>query len=124
ALLVKPTGVITCEVSHLLRMIEATQFDSIYHEHFCYFSLRVLLRAFARHGLTIFDVEEIPTHGGSLRIYAAPDAAARPVQESVGRILALEDAAGLDTLACYAGFRLATERVKQDLLSLLIAARR
>jgi SAM-dependent methyltransferase len=120
----KPTGVATLEFSHVLRMIEKHQFDSIYHEHFSYFSLRVAMRIFAAHGLRIFDVDELPTHGGSLRIYAAGVEAGRPVSHRIGEVLAAEDAAGLDSVACYRTFAAAVERVKRDLLELLIGAKR
>mgnify|MGYP000858221412 CR=1 FL=1 len=124
ATLIKPTGTITCEFSHVLRMLEGTQFDSVYHEHFCYFSLHVAIRAFERHGLAVVDVEEIPTHGGSLRVYVAPAAALREISGNVGRVLALEDAAGSDALPSYARFADSVHAVKRDLLSMLIDARR
>jgi hypothetical protein len=123
-ILLKPTGVATLEFSHVLRMIEKVQFDSIYHEHFSYYSLRVAMRVFAAHQLAIFDVEEIPTHGGSLRIYAAPVEAGRAPSDRVAKVLADEDAAGLDDVACYQTFAANAERVKRDLLALLIEAKR
>ncbi len=122
--LLKPAGVATLEFSHVLRMIEKHQFDSIYHEHFSYFSLRVAMRIFAAHGLAIFDVDELPTHGGSLRIYAARVEAGRPVSPRIAAIFAEEDAAGLDAVACYRTFAADVEAVKRDLLELLIAAKR
>ncbi len=122
--LLEPTGVATLEFSHVLRMIEKHQFDSIYHEHFSYFSLRVAMRIFAAHGLAIFDVDELPTHGGSLRIYAARAEAGRPASPRVAGVLAAEDAAGLDRVECYRTFAPDVERVKRDLLDLLIAAKR
>src|SRR5919199_547074 len=96
ATLLKPDGTITMEFPHLLRLLEEAQFDTIYHEHFSYFSLLTAQRAFERHGLAIVDVEELPTHGGSLRIYArhAPAEAGERVRELAER----ERAAGLDDL--------------------------
>ena len=80
--LLKPTGVITMEFPHLLRLMEQNQFDTIYHEHFSYFSFLSVERVFAAHGLTLFDVEELPTHGGSIRIYGRhTEDATKPVSE-------------------------------------------
>src|SRR2546425_2408327 len=96
AIVLKPRGVITIEFPHLLRLMEENQFDTIYHEHFSYFSLMTAERIFAAHGLTIFDVDELPTHGGSLRIYArhAGDTT-RPVSARVDRLRMREQLAGL-----------------------------
>jgi SAM-dependent methyltransferase len=106
ARILKPEGVVSIEVPHLLRMIEGTEFDTIYHEHFSYFSLLAARSALARVGLRVFDVEELPTHGGSLRLWVSRDAAAArwPESPSVEGVLAQEQAAGLDTVEGYSGF--------------------
>jgi SAM-dependent methyltransferase len=95
ARLLKPTGVVTVEFPHLVRLMEGNQFDTIYHEHFSYFSFGTARRIFARHGITLFDVEELGTHGGSLRIWGRPAAADGPVSERVAELAAREVAFGL-----------------------------
>ena len=117
--LLKPTGVITVEFPHLLRLIEANYFDTIYHEHYSYLSLLAVERLFARHGLEVFDLEELPTHGGSLRIFGrhASDA---PPSERVIAFRAREAAAGLDGPEAYAAFGDRVKAIKRDLLKLLI----
>src|SRR5262245_45283527 len=104
-LLLKPHGVATVEVPHLMRLMEDNQFDTIYHEHFSYFSFLTAQRLFAHHGLRCFDVDELPTHGGSLRLSIghAGDAS-RPTGPAVAELERRERAAGLDRLECYAGF--------------------
>ena len=124
-ILLGPSGVITIEFPHLLRTIDGNQFDQIYHEHFSYFSLYSVDRIFAAHGLPIFDVEELPTHGGSIRIYAhhAEDATREPTD----RLLALrerEQDAGVATLDYYQGFESRVRETKRKLLEFLIEARR
>ena len=117
-------GVVTMEFPHLLRLIEETEFDTIYHEHFSYFSALTVERVFAAHGLRLFDVEELPTHGGSLRIYAAH--AERGSHEDTGRVEELigrERAAGLEDLATYSHFRERVRAVRQGLREFLEAAR-
>ncbi|MGH7300103.1 MAG: methyltransferase domain-containing protein, partial [Candidatus Rokuibacteriota bacterium] len=123
--LLKPHGVITMEFPHLLRLMDENQFDTIYHEHFSYFSFLTVERIFAKHGLTLFDVEELWSHGGSLRIYGrhAGDAA-RAVGPSVAALLARETAAGLDRLEKYALFTEQVQETKRRLLEFLIAAKR
>ncbi|HEY2131847.1 MAG TPA: class I SAM-dependent methyltransferase [Acetobacteraceae bacterium] len=101
--LLPPRGAITIEIPHLLALIEHTQFDTIYHEHFSYFSLLSAERVLAHHGLTVFDVEELPTHGGSLRLFAG-HRDAHEIQPSVASLRAREREAGLDGPAAYAGF--------------------
>jgi SAM-dependent methyltransferase len=121
--LLKPTGTATFEFPHLLRLVEETEFDTIYHEHFSYFSLLAVQRVFAAHGLEVVDVEELPTHGGSLRLYVRHEGA----QEGDGRVedlLARERASGLDGLERYAAFEQQVRAVKRDLLEFLIGARR
>jgi 2-polyprenyl-3-methyl-5-hydroxy-6-metoxy-1,4-benzoquinol methylase len=118
-----PQGVITMEFPHLLRLMQENQFDTIYHEHFSYFSFFVAERVFAAHALTLFDVEEIPTHGGSLRIYARHAANGDlPVQKHVENLRRREQAAGLDKLETYSAFAEQIKATKRDLLRFLLAA--
>jgi len=124
ALTLKPGGVITMEFPHLLRLIEGVQFDTIYHEHFSYFSLHVVERAFATHGLALFDAEQIPTHGGSLRIYARHVGTEEPSSAGLDAIRSKEKLAGLDSIEAYEGFAERTREVKRSLLQFLIGARR
>jgi SAM-dependent methyltransferase len=121
-ILLKPQGVATFEFPHLLRLIIENQFDTIYHEHFSYLSLLTVERIFAAHSLVVFDVEELPTHGGSLRIYAA-HIGARQIGERVATLRAKEHGAGLDRLDTYADFRQEVVRVKCELLKFLIEAK-
>jgi SAM-dependent methyltransferase len=115
-----PDGTVTIEFPHLLRMLEENQFDTIYHEHFCYFSLISAEAVFAGHGMTIFDVEELWTHGGSLRIYARHTAdSTRPVSERVTELRAREEAAGFLDVATYTRFEDQVRATKRDLLALL-----
>jgi SAM-dependent methyltransferase len=123
-ILLAPSGVATVEVPHLARLIEGLQFDTIYHEHFSYFSLTTLVRLFSMHGLEIFDVEELPSHGGSLRVFAQRQGAPQAVQPSVERILAAEREAGFDSVEGYRDFRHKVEETKWALLELLIGLRR
>jgi hypothetical protein len=123
-ILLAPDGVVTIEFPHLLRTIDGNQFDQVYHEHFSYFSLYSVERIFAAHGLPIFDVEELPTHGGSLRIYAghAEDESKRVTSRLLG-LRAREAEAGVDTLAYYAGFESRVRETKRKLLAFLIQAK-
>jgi SAM-dependent methyltransferase len=123
ACLLAPEGVITIEVPHLGRLIAETQFDTIYHEHFSYFSLVTVRRIAAPHGLVPIDVEMLPTHGGSMRVYLARRAAQRPVSMRVGELMAQERRDGLETLSSYADFARRVEATKRNLLSTLIAAK-
>lgn len=120
----KPAGVITLEFPHLLRMIEDAQFDTAYHEHFSYLSLTCVRRIFATAGLMLWDLEELPTHGGSLRIYGCHAEAGREESPAVRRMLLAEDRAGLLDLAGYSGFQAKAERIKNDLLAFLIEQKR
>lgn len=120
----KPTGVATLEFPHLLRMLGENQFDTIYHEHFSYLSLLAVEALFERHSLQIFDVEELPTHGGSLRVYAQLATGTHPVSDRVAHVRALEDAARLRDPATYARFREQVVETKRKLLSLLIELKR
>jgi SAM-dependent methyltransferase len=124
-LLLKPGGVITMEFPHLLRLMEGNQFDTIYHEHFSYFSFLAAERTFARHALTIFDVEEIPTHGGSLRIYARhADDGAKVVGPKVIELRQRERDLGFERLETYDQFGEQVKETKRKLLEFLISARR
>ena len=118
-LALKPGGVISIEVPHLLRLIEGVQFDTIYHEHFSYFSLLAAERAFSNHGLRIFDVEELPTHGGSLRLLGCHRDDPRADEAGVERVRAAERAAGLDRIETYAGFALRVEACRRALNAFL-----
>ncbi|MET1084746.1 MAG: class I SAM-dependent methyltransferase [Burkholderiales bacterium] len=123
--ILKPTGVITMEFPHLLRLMQENQFDTIYHEHFSYFSFFVVEKVFAHHGLTLFDVEELPTHGGSLRIYARhTENATVPVFGRVEALREREFEAGLSRVECYDSFAEQVRETKRKLLEFLIAAKR
>lgn len=125
ALLLKPGGTATFEFPHLLRLIAGNQFDTIYHEHFSYLSLIAVERLFAANGLQVFDVEELPTHGGSLRVYAQRnDTVPHQRTAAVDALLARERNAGMTDPAFYASFQRATEKVKNDFLAFLIEAQR
>lgn len=124
-ILLKPQGVITMEFPHLLRLMEENQFDTIYHEHFSYLSILTVRKIFAAHGLTLFDVEEIPTHGGSLRIYAChKEDTSKPVGPRVSELQAKEQSAGLARLDHYFSFTERVKETKRKLLDFLIAAKR
>jgi C-methyltransferase C-terminal domain/Putative zinc binding domain/Methyltransferase domain len=124
-LLLAPRGVVTIEFPHLLRLLEQTQFDTIYHEHFSYFSLLSAERIFAAHGLVLFDVEELPTHGGSLRIYARrAQHGASLASDRLNALRERERAAGLERLETYAAFTESVHECKRRLLEFLIGARR
>jgi SAM-dependent methyltransferase len=123
AALVKPDGLVTLEFPHLLRLIEGRQYDTIYHEHYQYLSLLTAQRALATGGLVVVDVEQLPTHGGSLRVYARLEGVAGEVAPAVKEVLELEAAAGLHTLAGHRGFAEAVHTIKHDLLSFLLQAR-
>ncbi|MFZ6692470.1 methyltransferase domain-containing protein [Undibacterium sp. SXout20W] len=125
ATLLQPSGVATFEFPHLLRMVQGLQFDTAYHEHYSYLSLTAVQHIFAANGLTVFDVEELPTHGGSLRVFAQrTDTCAHIVQKSVADLLAMEDQAGMRNLSFYAGFQEKAEKIKYDVLSYLIDCKR
>jgi hypothetical protein len=123
-LLLKRGGVITMEFPHLLQLMRQNQFDTIYHEHFSYLAFFVVERIFASHGLRLFDVEELPTHGGSLRIYGChADDASRPTLAAVGELRDREIAAGLGRLDTYEGFAEQVRETKRRILAFLIAAK-
>ena len=125
AIVLAPHGVATIEVPHIARLIEGLQFDTIYHEHYSYFSLTTLVRLFSDHGLEVFDVEELASHGGSLRVYVKRRGDDRhDIQPGVATILEYERAAGYDTVDGYLDFAHRVEEVKWSLLELLIRIRR
>lgn len=122
--LMKPDGIATIEFPHLLYLLQNTQFDTIYHEHFSYFSFAAAERVFSRHGLVIFDVEELPTHGGSLRIYVCHENDnTRHEEERVLRMREKEREAELECIKTYTGFAKKSECVKRDLLAFLVKAK-
>ena len=120
----KPNGTITLEFPHLMRLIEHNQFDTIYHEHFSYLSLYSVVRIFKSTGLRIWDVEELPTHGGSLRIYGCHEEDGRANTKAVTTLLAEETERGLQSLHTYQNFQAFADKVKYDLLSFLIEQKR
>ena len=124
AALLKPAGVATFEFPHLLALVQQCQFDTLYHEHFSYLSLTAVQRIFAANGLAVFDVQELPTHGGSLRVFAQrSDAAApRPTEPAVAALLAREAEAGVCSAGFYSDFQLQALRIKRELLSFLLDA--
>ncbi|MDQ0084925.1 class I SAM-dependent methyltransferase [Variovorax paradoxus] len=123
--LLKPHGVATFEFPHLMRLVADCQFDTIYHEHFSYLSLSAVHRLFEANGLCVFDVEELATHGGSLRVFAQRrDTGEHAVEATVARLLAVELNAGLTTPAYYEGFQSRADDVRDGLVTFLIEARR
>ena len=123
-ILLHPRGVITMEFPHLMRLMAENQFDTIYHEHFSYFSFTTARAVFDRRGLTLFDVEELPTHGGSLRIYARhADDDSKPITRRASDLAAIEEAAGLTHLETYRSFDERTKQTKRTILQFLITAR-
>ena len=124
-ILLKPGGIITMEFPHLLQMIAEDQFDTIYHEHFSYFSFLVVRKVFAQHGLRLWDVQELPTHGGSLRIFGChEDDGARPDTDRVGALLERERAAGLERLETYEDYDRRVKEGKIEILEFLIDLKR
>src|SRR5262249_59099642 len=123
-ILLKPLGVITMEFPHLMRLMEENQFDTIYHEHFSYFSFATVEKVFAAHGLTLFDVEELPTHGGSLRIYGRHHGHTIPVHDRVLDLKRREENWGVTGPAIYRSFDEKVKETKRAILSFLVEARR
>lgn len=119
----KPEGVITLEFPHLMRLVELCQFDTIYHEHFSYLSMLAVDRIFAKAGLRIFDVEELPTHGGSLRIFGCHDTAGHVQQDAVTQLLDQERSRGMDSDAFYRTFQSQADDVKDNFLRFLLQAK-
>lgn len=122
-IVLKPDGLVTMEFPHLLQLIGKNQFDTIYHEHFSYLSLLAVERVFAQHGLTLHDVDELPTHGGSIRIHAAHTEAGRAASDALQRLRDSENAAGLADLATYLNFAQRAPSAKRELLEFLIGAK-
>lgn len=123
-ILLRNDGVITLEVPHLMRLMEENQFDTIYHEHLSYFSLVTLRKLFDRHGLKVFDVDELPTHGGSLRVYVGhQDDSSKPVEKPVAEVLSKEEKAGLTQLDRYLAFGEQVKETKRRFLEFLNAAK-
>lgn len=124
-ILLKPQGIATFEFPHLLRLTSENQFDTIYHEHYSYLSLNAVQRIFAANGLVVFDVEEHPTHGGSLRVFAQrQDTGGHAICDAVAALLAREKAAGLTSRACYDGLQAKADKLKNDFLTFLLDAKR
>ncbi|MEA1901880.1 MAG: class I SAM-dependent methyltransferase [Thermodesulfobacteriota bacterium] len=124
-IVLKPWGVITMEFPHLMRLMEENQFDTIYHEHFSYFSLITVEKVFNAHGLTLFDVEELSTHGGSLRIYSChTEDTSKPVSERMSDILNREIDAGFTNLGLYQSFGKRVKETKRNILDFMIKATR
>jgi C-methyltransferase-like protein/putative zinc binding protein/methyltransferase family protein len=124
AVLLAPQGTVTLEFPHLLRLFDGLQYDTIYHEHFSYFSLAAARRVLAAHGLAVYDVEELPTHGGSLRVYAQHEGGPHAATPAVTALLEREDDAGLHSVERYARFAEEVKESKRALLDLLIRLRR
>ncbi len=125
SVLLKPAGVATFEFPHLLRLVSKYQFDTIYHEHYSYLSLIAVKRIFENNGLNVFDVEDLITHGGSLRVYAQrADSGIHEISANVANMLRLEEQAGMAAPAFYAGFQAKADQVKNDFLSFLIETKR
>ena len=125
AAVLKPDGVVSVEFPHLLRLIEGVQFDTVYHEHFYYLSLLAVEKVFAAHGLKVFDVEQLPTHGGSLRVLACRTASTAHAEgEGLARARADEAAAGFDRIETYAAFQSRVAPVREGLLRFLQQAAR
>jgi hypothetical protein len=125
ALVLKPGGVATFEFPHLLRLVQDAQFDTVYHEHYSYLSLTALVRILQANRLAAFDVEELPTHGGSLRVYARrTDAPAGEPHPRLGACLEREARAGMAGAAFYTGFQARADRIKDGLLGFLLQAKR
>ena len=124
AVLLKRTGVATFEFPHFLNLVTHNQFDTIYHEHYSYLSLLAVRRIFDKNGLTAFDVEELPTHGGSLRVYAQRKDGVHAHFDTVDNLLQRERAAGLLTMAYYAGFQARADKAKNEFLGFLLEAKR
>src|SRR3984885_1289237 len=122
-ILLKPTGVLTLEFPQLLRLIESNEFDTIYHEHFSYFSFLTTIRILKAHGLRVFDVEELPTHGGSLRIFACrAEDSTHKLKSNVEKVIRDERIAGLDSASGYAAFSAQVQKTKFALLDFLLKA--
>jgi hypothetical protein len=120
----KPSGTITLEFPHLMRLIEHTQFDTVYHEHFSYLSLFTVSRIFEKAGLRVWKVEELPTHGGSLRVFGCHATDSRSTEDSVAALLQEEQKRGLQQIDTYLSFQPRADKVKNDLLAFLLEQKR
>lgn len=120
----KPGGTITLEFPHLMQLLEHTQFDTLYHEHFSYLSLHTVRRIFREAGLRLWHVEQLATHGGSLRVFACHADAARPTSSAIDDLIAEEKRRGMQSMAVYSGFQARAEAIKDDLLCFLIGQKR
>lgn len=120
----KPEGTITLEFPHLMPLIKHTQFDTVYHEHFSYLSLTAVTSIFAAAGLRVWNVEQLPTHGGSLRVYGCHAGASIPTENSVGLLIAREEQFGIIQLQTYTAFQARADRIKDDFLTFLIEQKR
>ncbi len=124
ATLLKPRGVVTFEFPHLLRLVAENQFDTIYHEHFSYLSLTAVIRIFELNGLMVFDVDKLPTHGGSLRVFAQRKGSGlHPEDQSVWRLLEKEQEAGVTSEGYYREFQANAEKLKNEFLAFLLQAK-
>lgn len=119
-IILKENGILTMEFPHLLRLVEDVQFDTIYHEHYFYYTLHCVQKILASHGLKLFDVEELPTHGGSLRIYATHDKSPLKTSSTVMRILQKEDNAGMNKLDFYLGFQEKIDHIRFELMRFMM----
>jgi hypothetical protein len=119
-IILKPGGVITMEFPHLMKLVEQVEFDTIYHEHYSYYSFYTVSKIFAAHGLELFDVDEIPTHGGSLRIYAQHQGGPQAICPNVAALLQQERIKGMQSLEYYQGFQAKVDRIKIALLRFLV----
>ena len=125
SILLKPSGIATFEFPHLINLVEKNQFDTIYHEHYSYLSLTAVQTLFEANGLTVFDVEELSTHGGSLRVYAQrSDTQAYPISENVSELQQKENDLGVNTITFYQGFQEKSEKIKLDFLEFLLKAKK
>jgi predicted TPR repeat methyltransferase len=122
-LLLAPDGLLTLEFPHLLRLLTEGQFDTIYHEHFSYFSVLTVRKVLAAHGLTLVDVEELPTHGGSLRVHVRHEAEGAPISAAVERVAAEEERAGLTSLEIYRRFAASVNETRRSLVSFVVRVR-
>ena len=123
--LLKPDGVATFEFPHLMEMVQGNQFDTVYHEHYSYLSLTAVKRIFEANGLVVFDVQKLPTHGGSLRVFAQRrDYGAAAIASAVADLLSEEETAGMTDVSFYQAFQHKAEQVKDDLVAYLIDAKR
>ena len=123
SIILKKEGVVTLEFPHLMRLVESNQFDTVYHEHFSYLSLTLVNKVFEKNNLKIFDVEELSTHGGSLRVYGGLKSSSQKVSDNVGKLLNTEKKLGMNEINFYKNFQLAADNAKNNLIKFLINAK-